>query len=223
MATRLGYWSPDDPEWHDARRWRIGGSEIAQVCGWSPYGTADDLLATKLDPQPRTTSRAQERGNALEDAVLGWAATREGLTLEPADKSKATYVHDDHPFALFNPDGIAWREVFIGTGSDAEGASEFEDVLIEAKTTADRAAEKGWGRAGSDKVPLYYAAQVQWGLGVLGLDRAVLACLHGATNGRPDLGLAVYRIAADPSAFSFLLTKAEAFLDRLELARKAAA
>lgn len=198
----LGVFEPGSPEWQAERRWRIGGSEIAQVCGWSPYGTADDLMAAKINPAEREATGAQERGNALEDAVLAWAASREGLALEPAAVSKATYVHDNG-WALFNPDAIST------TG-----------VLVETKTTADRSTERGWGRAGTASVPLHYAAQVQWGLGVLGYSSAVLACLHGATNGRPDLGLAVYRLKADPDAFAALLRKGAAFIARLESARK---
>ena len=125
MSKPLGTFAPDSPAWHDARRWRIGGSEIAQVCGQSPWGTADDLLAAKLagPDATRRPSKAQERGTALEPAVLAWVCAREGLDLDPL-ASAATYVHDDLDWALYNPDGI-----------DRGGA------LIEIKTTADRCAE----------------------------------------------------------------------------------
>ena len=204
MSKPLGTFAPDSPAWHDARRWRIGGSEIAQVCGQSPWGTADDLLAAKLagPDATRRPSKAQERGTALEPAVLAWVCAREGLDLDPV-ASAATYVHPDLDWALYNPDGI-----------DRGGA------LIEIKTTADRCAERGWGKARTDQIPAHYAAQVQWGMGVLGLDRCVLGVLHGATNGRPDLDLAVYRIGFDADLFRLLTGFGRRFIDRLNLARK---
>jgi len=200
----LATYEPHSPEWFAARRWRVGGSEIGAVCGWSPYQTRDELLAAKISGEQGPTSAAMERGTFLEAGVLALACHREGLTLDPA-ASAATYVHDEHPWALFNPDGIA-----------------VDGVLVEAKTTADRANDRGWGRAGNGSIPAHYEAQVQWGLGILGLDRCLLAVLHGATNGRPDLDVARYRITANPAAFAFLLRRGAAFLEDLNQAKEAA-
>ena len=195
MALILGSWKPGSSEWHAARAGRIGGSSIAAVCGWSPYETRADLIARltgALPPKP--TSRAMARGNHLEDGIAGWLAADKGLFYDP-DASRATYGHDRHDWAIYNPDRIT-------TGGE----------LVEIKTTHDRTTEAGWGRAGTDRIPLGYAAQVQWGMGILNLPMCWVAVLAGATNGRPCLDMAVYRVPADPDAFAFLLTKAERFM-----------
>lgn len=188
------------------REGRIGGSTIAVVCGWSPFKTRNALLADMAArSSTERTSRAIARGHALEAAVADWLAAGKGLTYDP-DASAATYLHDTIDWALFNPDRIT---------TDGQ--------LVEVKTCGDRNTDAGWGRAGTDKVPLYYATQVQWGLGILGMDRAILTVLHGATNGRPDLQRADYPIRFDPYAYQFLLRKARWFMGELDNARRAAA
>ena len=41
----LGTYVPGSPEWHAARRWRIGGSEIAQVMEMKRAEEQDPYLA----------------------------------------------------------------------------------------------------------------------------------------------------------------------------------
>ena len=198
----LGTYQPHSPEWHAARRWRVGGSEIAQVLGWSRYGTRADLLAAKLHPVESPSTRAQLRGTHLEGGILTWATAVHGYKYDPA-ASVATHVHPVYDWALYNPDAVV-----------------IDGPLIEVKTTTDRAADKGWGRAGTDKIPLYYRAQVAWGMAVLGLPETRLLCLHGATNGRPDLDIAEYRIKRDRQLEIRLLTAGRAFAAELAAARK---
>ena len=169
---------------------------------------SDALLLARFC-EPKRSQKAADLCSGCGIVALEWhdrghRGPCTALELDPA-ASAATYVHDEHPWALFNPDGIA-----------------VDGVLVEAKTTADRANDRGWGRAGNGSVPAHYEAQVQWGLGILGLDRCLLAVLHGATNGRPDLNVARYRITADPAAFAFLLRRGQAFLEDLNQAKEAA-
>ena len=206
MARLLGRFAPDSPEWHEARRWRVGGSEVGQVMGWSPFGTRDDLLAAKLagtDPDRQPTA-AQRRGTILEPAILAWGADVYGYTYDP--ERVGTWLHDTFDWALFNPDGVTT-----------------DGVLIEAKTTSDRSTERGWGRAGTDAIPLHYRAQVTYGMGLLGLDVAHLIVCHGATNGRADLGFARYVVGFDRALFTRLLAAALNFHHDLATARSAAA
>ena len=193
----LGTYVPGSPEWHAARRWRLGGSEIAQVMGWSRFGTRDDLVAAKLAPTDRPATKAQVRGTAMEPGVLLWGTLAKGYTYDE-QASVATYLHDVYDWALYNPDALT-----------------IDDLLIEYKTTADRATEHGWGRAGTDQVPLYYRAQVAWGMAVLDLPETRLLCLHGATNGRPDLDVAEYRIKRDRQLEIKLLAHGKRFIEEL--------
>lgn len=195
MSRLLGTFQPDTPEWHAARVGTIGGSSIAAVMGWSPYETRDQLASRmRGETAPKESSRAMRRGNYLEDGVARWLADDKGLTYDDA-ASAGTYCHDLHDWATYNPDRIT-------TGGE----------LVEIKTAHDRSEDNGWGRAGTDRIPLGYQAQVMWGMGILGLPRCWVACLAGATNGRPSLDMAVYRVTFDPDAFAHLLDRAERFI-----------
>lgn len=201
----LGTFAPDSPEWHAARRWRVGGSEIGQIMGWSQFGNRDDLLAAKLagtdaDRQP---TPAQLRGTLLEPAILAWGQACHGYQYSPQDAG--TWLHERFDWALVNPDAV--------TG---------DGLLIECKSTVDRSTDRGWGRAGTDAVPLGYRAQVTWGMGILGLDAAHVLVLHGATNGRPDLAFARYVVPFDRPLFTRLLAAGLRFHRDLIAARDTA-
>ena len=202
MPKLLGTFTPQSPEWHAERRWRLGGSEIAQVMGWSRFGSRDDLLAAKLTPTDRPATKAQLRGTAMEPGVLLWGTLAKGYAYDE-QASVATYLHDVYDWALYNPDALI-----------------VDGPLVEVKTTTDRATDKGWGRAGTDAVPLYYRAQTAWGMAVHDLPETRLLCLHGATNGRPDLDIAEYRIKRDRQLEIKLLTAGRAFAAELAAARK---
>lgn len=195
-AVKLGSWTPADPEWHEARRTRVGGSEIGVVMGWSPFQTRADLLAAKRGSVQQKESRAMKRGQILEPAVAAWLADDLGITYD--DHYRGTWVDGAY---LYNPDAVTTDE-----------------LLCEFKTTAVRDIDHGWGRAGTWQVPLTYAAQVQWGLGVLGLTEAVLAVLSGA----PKFDFAKYRIKFNPASFAYLKAQADIFLTELAESEQAA-
>lgn len=200
----LGTFPPRSPGWHAARRWRIGGSEIGQIMGWSRWGTRADLLAAKLaEPVDKPQTEAQLRGTLLEPAVLAWGAARYGY--QYADGSDATYVHRAFPWCLFNPDSIT-----------ADG------LLIECKTATDRSEDNGWGRAGTDRIPAAYRCQVAWGMAVCDLPEAHVLVLAGAHNSRPNLHFQRYIIRRDRAFENRLLTAGLAFHRELTAAREAA-
>ena len=201
----LGTFETHSPEWHAARRRRIGGSEIAQVLGWSRYGTRADLLAAKLDPVDKPQTDAQLRGTLLEPAVLAWGAARHGY--QYADGSDATYLHDVYDWALANPDAIA----------DSDGGKR---VLIECKTATDRSEDTGWGRAGTDRIPIAYRCQVAWCMAVLDLPEAHVLVLAGARNGRPSLAFARYVVKRDRAFENRLLAAGLAFIRELNQLRE---
>lgn len=204
-SIRLPAMEPGSPEWHAARRWRIGGSEIGAVMGWSQFQSRDDILSAKLTGEHQPQSAAMLRGTILEPALLAWGAAKHGYVYD-TDAAACTYLHPLHDWALYNPDGIT-----------ADG------LLIEAKTTSDRSKERGWGRAGTDQVPLSYRAQCQWGMGILALPEARLICLSGGLNGRPSLAFAEYRIPRDPDMFRRLLGAGARFIHDLRTATTAVA
>ena len=199
MSRYLGNPAPETPEWYALRAGTIGGSSIAAVMGWSPFTTreqlAEQIAAKATDAKPM--SRAMRRGQILEPAIADWLAEDKGLTYdEPA--SVGIYAHDTFGWATYSPDKIT-------TGGE----------LVEIKTATDRAEDNGWGRAGTDKIPLHYQAQVMWGMGILALPSCWVAVLSGGVNGRPSLDMAVYRLTYDHHIFTRLLTAAGQFMDGL--------
>lgn len=181
----IGTFVPHSPEWYAARRWRVGASEVATILGLSPYRTtAAELMRQKLDGTIRPETRAMRRGTFLEAGVLAWAAAEYRLDLAP---TPGTYVHDVLDWALANPDAMT-----------VDGA------VVEVKTTIDRTREDGWGRGGTDAIPLAYQCQVEWECGVTGATEWHLVVLSGGVNGRPSLDLAHYYGRAAPARFASL-------------------
>ena len=70
----LGTWTPNTPEWREARRWRVGGSEIGPICGWSHYSnvTRETIMAEKLNGSHVEETPAMLRGNLLEPGIVRW-------------------------------------------------------------------------------------------------------------------------------------------------------
>lgn len=186
-ADLVGVFEPDTYEWHRARRERVTASDIGTICGWNNWETRDELLARKrgeLDFRPPT--EATERGKFLEPAVLAWfAATRKVTYCEV----KATWAHPEYPFLGCNPDAITL------TGE-----------LVEAKTSKAKDPERGWGRAGTDQVPICYGAQAQMQMFILGARVCHMPVLFG-----DPFKFCAYRIRYDRDIAAHLLEQAQAF------------
>ena len=208
-ARLLGRWPDRSPEWYAARAGRIGGSDIGVVMGWyltdplgRPLKTREQLLDEKVNnpgPPDRKPSKATDRGTYCEPAIAAWLADSAGLTYD--DAWTGTWVDDHDDRWMYNPDAVT---------SDGR--------LVEFKTTEVRDASHGWGRARSDQVPLPYAAQVQWGMGILGLTE----CLVGVLAGSPKFEFARYRVRFDPDVFAYLRANAEAFMAQVEATKQKA-
>ena len=198
-AILLGTWPDGSPEWHAARQDRIGGSEVGTLMGWSPFETRAELRDRKLGlVEPKATTPTMARGHYLEQGVADWVADQTGAVYGPA-LSSGTFVHPDHDWALANPD-----KVLVG-GRE----------LLEIKTSSEQTPDHGWGRAGTDQIPLHYAAQVTWYLGILGATTCHVAVLFGK-----PFGFRKYRVRFDRSAFNYLLEQASIFRAELDAARQ---
>lgn len=196
MARKLGTWPAGSPEWHEARRGRIGGSEIGTVYGLNPYEDAASLAARKRgDSDPRPDTPATIRGCYLEPAVAEWLEDTECIDYDRT--FEATWVHDHHDWALFNPDRVTT-----------------DGRLVEIKTAAVKDPERGWGRAGTDQIPLAYQAQVQWGMGILGLKESLI----GVCFGQP-FEFRRYRMRFDRRVFNALVVAGQRFINDLESRR----
>lgn len=190
-AEQVGHFEPGSPEWHEARRTGLGGSEIAAVLGISPFESRFSLWHRKRgEVGPVEMNEAMEWGHRLEAAVADkFADEHPDWKITPA----GTWRHRRRPWQIANPDR------FIGQ----------QTTLLEVKTVPSFSSW-AWGPAGSQEIPVHYRVQVQWYLDVFGFDHGWVAVLIGGCEYRE------YRIDADPAEQRMLRSEAQAFLDSLD-------
>ncbi|TMR99560.1 YqaJ viral recombinase family protein [Nonomuraea basaltis] len=191
----LGRWASGSPEWHEARRHRIGGSDVAAILGLSKWMSRYALWCEKaglVQPDPSTTEQA--RGHFLEGGVADWFAYQHP---EFRVVQAGTYVHadPDRDFQLANPDRLLLRDGLVVGG-------------LEIKTDADG---REWGESGTDEIPYYYLTQVKWYMDVLGLDEWQVAVVIGR-----NFEFREYTVHADPDDADYMREQVEEF--RLSIA-----
>lgn len=154
--------------WLAARRDGIGGSEVGALIGVSEYETPFSVYNTKKrGGKDLSAVPAIEWGHRLEEVVAQKTADELGLVSRFAG---GLWAVRDNPILRVTPDRFAcnprsWKAIGV----------------IECKTAGD---DEHWrsgtitpsgGNTGS--APLSYQAQLQWQLGILGLERGWLGCL----------------------------------------------
>lgn len=182
------------PEWHEQRRRRIGGSEIAALLGLSPFDSPFSLWHRKAGNVPPP--------DLDDEPVVHW-----GHRLEAVVRDEWMGLHRDSHYvrpelrvtvangvAIASPDAVVSRRG-RGYGADRE--------VLEIKTAA-RADQ--W----VDGPPVYYMAQVQWYMGALGLPRAHFAVLIGGSDYRE------HTVDFDEADYELMLDAAERFVASLD-------
>lgn len=151
----------DRGAWLAARRAGIGGSDVAAILGVNRYRSALEVWAEKCGYEiPREESEAAGHGHGLEGYVLAELAAASGVAIDRLEN--VTRRHPSVEWAFYSPDGAAWDDCAC------------EGVLPEAKTVG------GWASLDwEDGIPAYYWPQVQHGLWVTGLWRALVGVLRG--------------------------------------------
>ncbi|MCZ4602976.1 YqaJ viral recombinase family protein [Streptomyces sp. Lzd4kr] len=166
--TVLGHFEPGTPEWHAARANGIGGSEIAAVLGLSPYESRFSLWHRKQGLIGAVEESPQMRWGKKHEPTI--CAEFAELHPEWIVHASATYAAADRPWQIANPDRLLYLP-----------GSEEPFALLEAKTAYD---DEGWGEEGTDQIPVWYRAQCQWYLDVLGLTVCHVAVLIGLSDYR---------------------------------------
>lgn len=168
----------------------IGGSEIGALVDLHPYMKPIDVYASKVHPNREGDNFHTERGKFFERPTADWWAHRH----EAALREVGTLIHPDHRVVLATPDFLA---------RPTAGA----ELDLSVKCPGPRTRHH-WGELGSDEVPPYAYAQVQWEL-------AILEKLHGITRAvvvAPlDGDLAEFPIDADRDLQDHLIGAAERF------------
>lgn len=179
----------------DKRTITVGSSDVPSILGLSPW-TPPALTWARLTGIVARYSTGDtpqtRRGRMLEGALLDeWARLRSPTLMQRGPSI------EDPPFIVdewraARPDALA---------EDASGGR----VVVEAKTTRSWEA---WGPDGSDRVPVYYAAQVAWQLSVLDIPRAEVIAYSPL-----DDGIRVYRVERDLRVEAALVARVRAWME----------
>ena len=170
---------PGTPEWLEARRKGIGGSDAAAIVGLSPWRTPLEVYLDKIGESQDIETIDMRRGRLLEPVVRQMYADETGRTVVTPN---TIITNPNLPFALANLDGIA------------SGGR-----VLECKTARFRS---GWGEPGSPDIPVPYLCQVQHCMMVADLPCADVPVLFG------DFDFAIYHVPAD-AEFQALLAECE--------------
>jgi putative phage-type endonuclease len=184
LATRVGNFQNQSPEWHDLRATGIGGSDIAAICRTSPWTSPFALWAKKTGRIEDTVgaSEAAEWGTILEPVILDQFEQRSGLKLY---RDVGTWANNERPWQLANPDAIWEKDGRHG--------------IVEVKTSRY---EDDW----NDGIPAYYRTQVNWYAQTFGFDTTIyVVALFGGSKYR------VFEIEPDQFEMETNLAEVEKF------------
>lgn len=173
--------------WLESRRNGVGSSDVAKILGLSPWGTALDVYASKVDLcGDEAMTPPQEWGIRLEAPIAGAVMDHYGWTLEKVP----TVRHRDHDFLIASADRV---------NQDRE--------VVEIKTSR---VGQGWGDPETADVPEHYWVQVQHQLEVLEVDVAWVFVLVGGSDFRR------YRVPRDRQYLDTVFDPLREFWDRVE-------
>lgn len=146
-----------DSDFHASRRKFLGASEVSQVLGISPFGSALDVYKRKHGiGVPHFTSEAAERGTRQEQFVLNEFSAQTGYEVRN-QQLRVTHPEPLYGWAGATLDGVAY-----------DGISPVG--VVEAKTITTHL---------YSRPPQYYLVQVLWQLWVTGLPQGWLAVWSG--------------------------------------------
>lgn len=193
-ATLAGKYDSSQPEWHELRKGKIGGSQVGTIAGlnkWESAVTAYYKFTGQIDDYIEDNP-AMEWGRRLESVVIDkFADSHPSLEVL---RDPGTWINNKRPYQLANPDALIRRDGELG--------------VLEIKTAAYK---DDWiDEQGTLRVPLYYQTQVQWYLSCLGLEFAYVAVLF---SGREYLE---FEIAANPFQQTLDIQLVENFLHHCE-------
>jgi putative phage-type endonuclease len=167
-AHCVGNFDSSQPEWHELRKGKIGGSMVGTIAGlnkWESAVTAFYKFTGQIgDSVP--DSPAMEWGRRLESVVVDkFEDNHPELVVH---REVGTWINNKRDFMLANPDALLERDGSLG--------------VLEIKTA--RYADDWVDSNGEWRVPPYYETQVQWYLATLGLEWGYVAVLFSGSDYR---------------------------------------
>lgn len=190
----------------------LGGSDIAAVMGLSPWMTPLELwqfktkrVVKEVTPEKR---RIYSRGHRLEPFIREMTIEKlqdMGLDVELVAVNRR-YTHPGKPYLACE---IDFELLLTGTVEigDELVILDRTHVNVDAKSVTGFARKK-WGDVGTDEVPIEYAAQFMFGLGITGRD----FCLVAALRSFDDVDL--YWVRRDSETITAMFDKAIEFWEQ---------
>lgn len=162
-------------EWLNVRKSGIGSSEVATIVGLNPWETPYQLWRRKIGiDAPKEENFAMKAGHYLEDAVSRFWADETGREIIKRSAGDWIIRDNDRPFLQVSPDRTYWL-----TG---EKRNDGNKGILECKTTQSP--------IDANDLPKHWFCQVQYQLGVAGLEHGSLAWLCGGREfGYKDIDL----------------------------------
>lgn len=157
-AKLLGVFESGSDDWHEARKFSLGGSDIGTCMGLNQWESPYALWAKKTGKieNPPLTNWAVRFGQAFEQPILElWAEEHPEYEVF----TTGTYQDCDHDWLHANPDALAKHRK---TG---------EWIVVEVKTA----------RTSFESLPPSYEAQVRHYMMILKMPRAVVVAVAGMT------------------------------------------
>lgn len=172
----------DTTQWLQERKRGIGGSDVAPICGLSPWKSAYQVWQEKVglsEGQPDNPAMAY--GRLVEPAIRQWYSNETGRTV----RLPGILRHPQHQFCVGSLDGV----------TDCGRVLEIKT----ARSASD------WGEPGTDQIPHYYRCQIEHYLMVTGLDVAdVVVSFAGSMP-------VIYEVPADKELQEILLEREAQF------------
>jgi putative phage-type endonuclease len=159
--------------WLELRTGGIGSSEVGTILGLNPYETPYQLWRKKkgLDA-PAQENFAMRAGHYLEDAVSRFYADATGNEIIKSSAGDWLAVDNERPHLRVSPDRTCWKQ---GMAKRAANKG-----IVECKTTQRE--------IDAENLPQQWFCQLQYQLGVMGLNWGALAWLTaGREFGYRDL------------------------------------
>lgn len=196
-ADYLGRFVIGSPEWVEARKDGLGGSEIAAIAGLSPWKSKSALWYEKTGVVVERKERPHLWwGTAVEDVIAQrWVEQEAARHVMKTGMWRSKIWQ----FMYADPDRF-----IVPTARSKTPVG-----ILEIKTTHDFNAHE-WGKyKGNEAIPPYYNAQIQWYLAAFGLSDAVCAVVIGQGDYRE------YPIRASAIDQKFLIDLATDFMDSI--------
>lgn len=166
----------------------IGSSEIAAICGESPYSSAHRVYGVKrgIEVEEGNDTEQTWLGHELEPILGRWYANEVGVELI---RGPGTVRHPEHEWALATPDF-----------EHADGSR-----IVECKVVGWRV-EHHWDDSREDGAPTYVLGQANWQMGIRGIHECAIPVLF-TSDARKRIFLARF----DERIFNAMLRIGERF------------